>query len=132
MTVRVKVKKAKYGKGLFANQDIKFTKLVRDRPVIISFEAKTKGQKRWDEHVEKFGIPFDSGLKKYDKYLYDPTFTDPKNPPNWYRLNHSFFPNAIMKVRGTTVVWLPLKDIKKGEEITFHYGDPDESWDKSV
>ena len=125
------VKKAKYGKGLFADEDIKYARLIKDKPVIISFEFSKTTPKKWDKRVEKLKIPALSGIHKYDTVRYDPTFTNPKRPPKWYRLNHSFNPNAEVRSKGKFVYWTPLRDIKKGEEITFHYGKPDPSWDES-
>ena len=125
------VKKAKYGKGLYANEDIKYTRLVKDRPMIISFEFKKTNLKKWEHLVETLKIPDDAGMYENNSIKYDPTFTNPKKPPKWYRLNHSFSPNAEIKSKGKLVYWTPLRDIKKGEEIKFDYGQADPSWSKT-
>lgn len=123
------VKKSKgMGMGLFAGEDIKFARLLKDRPVIIMFEYKTTTPKKWEIMSKKLKLPELAGIHKFDKVKYDPKFTDPKNPPKWYRLNHSGNPNAIMKSKGKFLYWVPLRDIKKGEEIKFDYKEPDPTW----
>ena len=62
---------------------------------------------------KKLKLPELAGIHKFDKVKYDPKFTNPKNPPKWYRLNHSGNPNAIMKSGSKFVYWVPLRDIKK-------------------
>lgn len=131
MVAKTVVKKAKYGKGLFAAEDIEYSRLLKDRPIIISFEFKKTTPKKWEKMVEKLKIPEDSGMYGINAVKYDPTFVNPKKPPKWYRLNHSFTPNAEMKSKSKIVYWSPLRKISKGEEITFDYGQPDPSWSKT-
>ena len=128
--VKTFIRKSKYDFGLFAGEDIKHQRLIKDRAIVASFEGKRMTAKQWEKYWPQKGIPSDAGLHFYNYVIYDPTFTK-KNTPRWYRLNHSFKPNVKFHKVGNRVVWKTLRNIKKGEELRFHYGNPDPSWDKN-
>ena len=129
-TAKTVVKKAKYGSGLFANQDIKHERLVKDRKVVAGYEYKGMSNKKWDAYWQKHDIPEDAAIGFLDKKLYDPTFTSMKNVPKWYRQNHSYNNSVELRKKGKNIVFTTVKDIKKGDEIRFYYKYPDPSWSK--
>ena len=130
--VKTIVKKAKYGKGLFADEDIKHvsTRVKKDRVVVARFKFETKTEKQWDKHVAKWKIPYDSGMQWYDTVHYDPNMLSTGHTaPKWYRLNHSFnFANVEMVKYKDEIRWVTLQDIQKGEEIRFKYFVADPAW----
>ena len=126
--VQTIIKKSKYDMGLFAGEDIKHQRLVRDRAIVASFAGKRMTAKQWNKYYTKKGLPSDAGLHFFNYVIYDPTFTK-DHTPRWYRLNHSFKPNVKFHKAGTKVLWKTLRNIKKGEELRFNYGDADPSWD---
>ena len=129
MVVKIVVKNSGIaGKGLFANQDVTHNRLKKDRTVVVQFDGAKMSQKKWDKYWKEKKLPSDSAIGFYDYVLYDPKFVSMRSPPKWYRLNHSFSPNLEVSKKGEIVRWTTLKDIKKGDELTFHYGDPDPDW----
>ena len=128
------VKDSKFDEGLFADQDIKHQRLQRDRAVVIDFVAASTSPKGWTERLDQLNLQTydDSGFRWYDKIYYDPTFTSEESKPMWYRLNHSFYPNVELIKTQSMVGWRTLRDIHKGDELTFHYGDPDPRWDVNL
>ena len=135
MKINTVVKKSKYGKGLFADQDIKHkkTRFVKDRVVVASFKYHTKTKRQWGEYLTQWQcIPTDSGVEMYDKFLFDPNLRSTGHTcPSWYRLNHSFkHANVKMVKYKDEIRWVTNQDIQKGEEIRFEYMYPDPAWCK--
>lgn len=53
--------------------------------------------------------------------------------PRWYRMNHSDRPNTRPRRDSTHgVVWYALRDIGRGEALTWHYGRRDPSWPRTT
>ena len=47
-----------------------------------------------------------------------------RNAPKWYRMNHSFSPNACLRVSEIHALeWIALCTIERGQQITWDYGD---------
>ena len=65
--------------------------------------------------------------------LYDTTWTDISARPKWSYLNHDANPNCctIVPSRGACEVqWKALWPIRKGEELTFHYGGETDDYEE--
>ena len=108
-----KIKKSKIdNKGLYANRDIK------DRTKIIEYKGEIITKKQVEENPkfdnEKAIYLFNIN-KKYD--------LDGDYKYNTARLiNHSCDPNCEVSGTGLKVWVYAIKDIKKGEELTYDYG----------
>ena len=108
-----KIKKSKIdNKGLYANRDIK------DRTRIIEYKGEIITKKQVEENPkfdnEKAIYLFNIN-KKYD--------LDGDYKYNTARLiNHSCDPNCEVSGTGLKVWVYAIKDIKKGEELTYDYG----------
>ena len=52
--------------------------------------------------------------------------------PRWYRMNHSDSPNTRLQrdaiPDGLTMAWYAIRDIERGEALTWHYGKRDPAW----
>ena len=129
--VRTIVKRSRHGMGLYANSAIAHHRLIRDRTIVVKFKGKRMTMKKWETYYIEKGIPHDSSFIFFNYVLYDPKFTK-KHIPKWYRINHSYNPNVRIQKKGTDVEWITLRDIKKGEELRFHYGRPDPKWSKTI
>lgn len=133
--------KASPGKGLgvFAAEDIPVYNL--GGRVIVSMDVyDVSRSSSWDALRRDMGIPDDSGVHCYGgKVIYDPTVTlerldTGRQVSIWYRMNHCNQPNTKMRLakdgskRGSKsefIEWVAHRSIKKGDEITYHYGEPD-------
>ena len=108
-----KIKKSNIdNKGLYANQDIK------DRTKIIEYKGKILTKKQVEENSkfdnEKAIYLFNIN-KKYD--------LDGDFKYNTARLiNHSCDPNCEVSGTGLKIWVYAIRDIKKGEELTYDYG----------
>ena len=115
--------------GLFAAVDI-------DRhAVACSFKTTSFTVNQSREWLKKNGLGGfpDSGFPDLDRVLHDRSFTRVDKIPCWYRLNHSYFPNLeVVSWKHGVLEWRALKDIKKGEELCFAYGEPYDKWSKNV
>ena len=117
------------GKGLFAGQAFSNPPLKRDKPIVIEFQDGARMTARaWETYHAKLGIPHDAGMHFYNYVIYDKAFTNLRNPPAWYRLNHSGKPNLEMIKKGNTIMWRVKRIIKRGDQLTFDYKEPDPSW----
>ncbi|KRE55829.1 SET domain-containing protein [Paenibacillus sp. Soil750] len=101
----------KYGRGIFATENIKKGDLIESAPIIVV----TK--KEWEEMRESI-------LKNY-VYRWGEDKAIALGYGGLY--NHSFTPNAryISNINNLTIDFSAYKDIKAGEEILINYnGDP--------
>ena len=99
-------------KGLFANKDImKGTK-------IINYIGKIITKKQTDENPK-----FDNGKAIYLYNLNDKYDLDGDFKYNTARLiNHSCNPNCEVQIINNKIWILSIKNIKKGEELSYDYG----------
>ena len=51
--------------------------------------------------------------------------------PKWYRMNHSYRPNVKLTFSEGQLTWKTLRDVPKGEALTWHYGIADPEWHKA-
>jgi SET domain-containing protein len=94
------------GKAVFANTDFK------QGEEIIEFKGKLFT-------YEELPVPYDDVEDHYvqiDKNLY----MGPSGKIDDF-LNHSCNPNSGIKIKGKRVILMAIKDVKKGEEITWDY-----------
>ena len=119
------------GLGVFAVHRIKSNKVI-----LTMHQARVIDSSNWDEASERMGLPEDCGIHcPGNKVIYDPSVTLCKlgsgaEVSTWYRMNHCNNPNTRMRMNptGECIEWVTLRCVSKGEEITFHYGDPDPSF----
>ena len=124
---KVKVGDAGYkGLGLFANKTFK------KGECILEVVTKKMSHSNWQKRSAALGVPESSGLWWYDKRAYDPLFDSMSSAPVWWRLNHSYFPNCDMVPHSSSVEWKANQTIHIGQEICFHYKDPDDEWDRTM
>ena len=122
--MKTEIKNApKYGKGekgLYVKIPIK-----KGHTIVKMNKNKIKsyGKKRWEKHIEKRGLPHDSGIIHLGKYWSDWR----TQKPRWYRINHSKNPTAEMKWKHGAIHWVALRDLSPGQEVTFTYRDA--PWD---
>jgi hypothetical protein len=94
------------GYGIFAKMDIKAGELVLEwkGSIIYSYaKAKSFSEEDWN-HMVQFGN---------ERYL---------NPRGIGRfVNHSCEPNGWVRIEGNRLFLVALRNIKKGEEVTFDY-----------
>tara|TARA_Y100000034_G_scaffold133891_1_gene200805 strand:+ start:260 stop:658 length:399 start_codon:yes stop_codon:yes gene_type:complete len=111
--MKVILKKSKIeGKGVFAKEDIsKKEEIIEYTGELIS---KEEGTKRADSQLEKGHVYI---FELNDKYDIDGS----KNKIAKY-INHSCEPNCESVIYNDKEIWIvAIKDIKKGEELTFDY-----------
>ena len=101
---RLKVRASKRGKGLFADENIRKNEKILDMPGKIVTEEKTD---EWDLQIGK------------NRFIKAPKCSIDR----W--LNHSCRPNCCLKKIGKRFYLVSIKDILKGEEITFDYDTAD-------
>ena len=80
-----------------------------------------------DLYTEKHGIPHDAGVHVKRTVHYDASYLGPWSV-KWYFLNHSANWNAKLKLLDGQIVWVAVRAIAAGDEITFSYGEPDPAW----
>ena len=73
--------------------------------------------------------PDDSGVYHRTGVVHDLSFSL-KTRPRWHYMNHRHVPNTFMTYlpRERNIIWISLRRIDVGEELTFNYGTPDENW----
>ena len=65
--------------------------------------------------------------------LYDTSWTRGRTRPRWTYANHAGNPNCIATTtskHGDLVVWVTLRDVLQGEELTYGYGKRAEDWER--
>lgn len=97
----------KYGKGVFANKNIKKGELIT---AFGGYVISYNDFKRLPRAVQE--IPYQIS----DKFLFGPTKTSEFSPADYY--NHSCDPNSGFNGQ---LFLVAIKDIKKGEQVTFDY-----------
>lgn len=114
------VKKSKiHETGVFANKDLpKGTRIIQYLGEKIT---KEEGNKREQQHLQNGKVWL---FELNDKYDLDGDV--PENDAKY--INHSCDPNCDPLVKGDEVWIIAIKDIKKGEELTFDYGFDFEYW----
>lgn len=102
---KLKVKRSKAGLGLFADEDIPATVRI----------------------IEYVGNVCPSTNEKENKYIFNVSSKiDIDGSPRWNTaryINHSCEPNAESQVKKGHVWIYSLREIKKGEEIMYDYGE---------
>jgi SET domain-containing protein len=106
------------GAGLFAVEEIKKNEIVSISGGII-IEASD-----WAVFREKYG---DYAYYIENNFLIAPL--NPENPSDDWRMNHCCHPNCGLKGQ---IVFVALRDILKGEELTFDYAMTESATDYSV
>lgn len=103
------------------------------RAIVLSFPATKIRKRDFEQYLADRGLDEfeDCGFGDFDSMLTDATFDGPQSVPDWYRLNHSWFPSLEMKVIGNVVVFVALRNLHQGDELTFKYGDPDARWSRT-
>lgn len=102
---KVKVRRSSAGLGLFAEEDIPEGKRI----------------------IEYIGIVQSTIEGKENKYIFNVSSkVDIDGAPRWNTaryINHSCVPNAESQIKKGHVYICSVKNIKKGEEITYDYGE---------
>lgn len=102
---KIKVKRSSAGLGLFAEEDIPTNKRI----------------------IEYVGIVQSTIEGKENKYIFNVSSkVDIDGAPRWNTaryINHSCEPNAESEIKKGHVYISSTRDIKKGEEITYNYGE---------
>ena len=106
------------GQGLFVAEDIGMNQ------VITSFRYAVLSPKEWEARCTANGCPLDSGFDFRGRIYYDPTFTNPNNPKQWYKANHSSAPNSAPRSDTSHVYLVSSVGMCKGTEVTFGYALP--------
>lgn len=102
----IRVKKASAGKGLFAFEDIpKGSCLIEYKGRTISNEEAYTSRSRYLFEINSRKTI--DGKPKWNKAGY---------------INHSCGPNAEPEIRNARIFIMAIKNIKKGDEITYDYG----------
>lgn len=105
----LKIKKFKHkGRGVITDTDIKKDSVIISSPVMVISKKEMK-------HFKKLGL--------YD-YSFDWSFGRQALSMDITNfLNHSYTPNAMTVVdySNTEIIFVALKDIKKGQEILINY-----------
>lgn len=117
-----------HGRGLYARRDIaKDTWIVQ---YVGEHISKEESDKRANALLDK--TKENGGAKVYMFILNDEWDIDGHVSWNPARLiNHSCEPNVEAQTWQDKEIWfIALKDIKKGEELTFNYGFELETWDE--
>ena len=116
------------GEGLFTSRC-----MLKGEKVVEMVSPAQMPSKNWEEYCLSRNHPDDSGIYRRRKVVFDRAFTLQQRPL-WHYMNHSRTPNTLMKyvssLRG--IVWMTLRPVGIGEELTFDYGEPDSDWAKSV
>jgi hypothetical protein len=118
------------GFGLFASMDIKQGSIVvaMNEPHQVLKQQADTYLRRHSCLPEDAVVHDERGGKKLA--WYDASFTDDESRPHWHFLNHSGKANTAPRVCGAEgrFEWIARKAVRKGDELTFDYGEPDESW----
>ena len=109
------------GQGLFVAEDIGMNQ------VITSFRYAVLSPEAWQARCTANGCPLDSGFE-FRGRIYYPTFTDPKNPRQWYKGNHSSAPNSAPRSDVSHVYLVSNVGMCNGSEVTFGYAFPPAEW----
>lgn len=117
----IEIKKSKiHGTGVFASKDIpKGTKVIEYVGEIIS---KEESDKRADAHFDRHKKDKENNGAVYIFELNDTHDIDgdvPWNPAKY--INHSCDPNCETEITNDEIWIVSIKDIKKGEEISYNY-----------
>ena len=130
-TVRVSPGK---GLGLFATGDIPKHQMVAQMR-----QPGRMKRNEWEIYMTTNPcLPHDAAIyiERSPLIFYDQSWSGKSdNIPLWYRLNHSASPNTAMAILDRTkparqqeIAWLTLRNINKGEELTFEYTDVPDCW----
>lgn len=52
--------------------------------------------------------------------------------PRWYRMNHSDRPTAKPVAEGDGIAWYALRDLQRGEPVSWDYGQRDPRWPRGA
>lgn len=116
------------GLGLFANVRIERMASIATIPAqrVLS---KAEAPSAWAAWRARHRLPHDACIRLHDgRIAYGAQWRSSSEVPDWYRMNHSTTPNVIMRLSAEGVVWRARRDIEPGEELTYHYGEPDARW----
>ncbi|HYD03309.1 MAG TPA: SET domain-containing protein-lysine N-methyltransferase [Alphaproteobacteria bacterium] len=108
-------------KGVFALQDIPKGTVIMEYTGIIM--TKEESDMLMDQTAEKHRKDPEKFALTYIFQLDDDRFLDGDLPDNDAKyINHSCDPNCEVEIGKNSVWIITLRDIKKGEEITYNYG----------
>ena len=122
------------GLGLFATMDIS------KGTVVAQMRSPARMKKaEWELHIGRNRcLPHDAAiyLERSPLVFYDQSWQgEHDNVPLWYRLNHSSSPNTTMQIvdrsapaREQRIAWVTIRDVRRGEELTFVYSDVPAGW----
>eukprot|EP00928_Gymnodinium_smaydae_P006459 TRINITY_DN12290_c0_g1_i1.p2 TRINITY_DN12290_c0_g1~~TRINITY_DN12290_c0_g1_i1.p2 ORF type:complete len:137 (-),score=24.79 TRINITY_DN12290_c0_g1_i1:337-747(-) len=115
--------------GAFAAQDLE-----ADAVVVAMEQPRRVTQKQVERIVAETGLPRDAFPQvphTKPAFRFDLRLLEGRTA--WYCLNHSWKPNLRMQVQGRDgLQWVTLRPIKKGEELTYDYGQPDRTWSREI
>ena len=114
-------------RGLFA------AAAVKAETVVCSFKAislTSRGHEEWLARYELAEKYRDAAVHDLGRVLVDHAFVSGEVVPLWYFLNHSTSPNLRLERQSDRVCFIATHDICQFEELSFHYGEPDERWKK--
>lgn len=118
------------GLGLYATRTIEsksviarmpHARVVDDPRTLAAYYASVPGSDRAIGLPDK-RVVTSSGFGDFAKGRY-------AQAPKWYRMNHGECANTKLVEAGDLVLeWRAVRDIARGEELTWHYGKPDPAW----
>lgn len=100
-------------------------------PVHVDLEAALDHFRTVDPRTGKARrppLPHDIGLRVRGGWVYDAGWSH-RRVPHWWRMNHGWAPNTEPRLRaGGGIAWVAKASIRAGDELTWHYGEPDPDW----
>ena len=120
------------GRGLFATRDIAKGDLVARMPAPRDAPASLARMYREGRPGGDAAIAVGDALVTSSGFAGLTAGGDYARAPRWYRMNHSDRPNTRPRrdpVHG--VAWYALRDVGRGEALTWHYGRRDPAWPRA-
>ena len=121
-------------KGLFATRDIPKGSVVARMP-----NPRPAGDTLW-QRIQKGSAGGDAAVQRPDGvWVTSSGFSEVKRngdferAPRWYRMNHSDRPNTkVVILEGLGMEWRTLRDVGRGEALTWNYGRRDPRWPRAA
>ena len=120
--------------GLFTERSIESGEIVLRMNNVVKLDKKKKNDLLCK--LDKEGIPHDIMIHLNSSAFVDSNLrenwirgqSDKKNVSEWYFMNHKRNANVKLCLYEGIPAWKALVHIKKGSELFYDYGEPDESW----